>query len=277
MADYAIQAKAQDINTVGKFQSDLHNLLEVLSKTDVQVLPAGTAFKIYKTSGNLNTSSVGEKELIPDSDIKMGEAEIVEIALQKYRNMTSIESIAKKGYDIAVGGSNTAMLRDIQKGIRKSIYASLASGTGSATGKNFQGQIASGAAYISKKFEDEAATPVFFANPEDAYGYLGTHNVTLEQQFGLSYLANFMGIGNVVIDSNVPKGTVYATACENLEVLAADLKSINGMELTTDETGIVAVHNSAVYENAALQVVAYCGVTVKPLFLDRIVKVTIGG
>lgn len=274
MADFSIQAQAQDINFVGKFTTDLHNLLNVLGKTDVNVMAPGTAFKIYKTSGKLSTETVAEKALIPDSGIAMGDAAVVELTYKKYRNLTSIEDIGKKGYEVAVGGSNTALMKEIQKGVRASIFAAISKGTGTATGKDFQTKVAAAAAALSKAFEDEAYTPVIFANPDDAYEYLGTHSVTLETNFGLSYLANFMGIGNVVIDSNVTKGTLFGTASENLDLVAASIASIPGMDMTTDESGIIAVHNGPRYENGALEVVAYSGLAVQPIYLDRIVKVT---
>lgn len=277
MADFTIQAKAQDINFISKFESDLHNLLAVLGKTGVEVMAPGTAFKIYKSSGAAGNGVVEEKALIPDSGITMQDAEVVELIYKKYRNLVGIEKIGKQGYATAVGGSNTALLKDVQKGIRKSIYDSLILGSGTATATDFQSQVANAAAYISKKFEDEAFTPIIFANPDNAFDYLGKHNVTLENQFGLSYLSNFMGIGNVIIDSNVPAGTVIGTAAENLSVVAASIADIPGMDMTTDESGIIAVHNGAKYENAAIETVAYSGLSVKPIYLDRIVKVTIGG
>ena len=83
-----------------------------------------------------------------------------------------------------------------------------------------------------------------------------------------------MGIGNVIVDSNMAAGTVAGTAAENLVIDAASITSIPGMELETDELGIIAVHNGAKYENAALEVVAYCGLAVLPVYKDRIIKVT---
>ncbi|MBQ6221635.1 MAG: hypothetical protein IJJ44_03385 [Solobacterium sp.] len=270
------EALAQDINFVTRFENDLHNLLAVLGKSDVQVVAPGTAFKIYPTSGVLDATTVLEKGLIPDSGISVGNASVVELTYKKYRNLTGIESIGKYGYELAVGETNKAMLKLIQAGIRASIFTALATGTGTAVASGFQKQVAAAAAGVAKKFEDEAYTPVFFANPDDAYGYLGEHNITLETQFGLSYLANFMGIGNVIVDSNVPSGTVIGTACENLAVVAASIGAIPGMEMTTDESGIIAVHNGARYENAAIETVAYSGLAVKPVFLDRIIKASAG-
>ena len=274
------QALAQDINFVTKFESDLHNLLAVLRKSEVTTVAPGTAIKIYPTTGALSAAAVAEKALIPDSGIAAGNPTLVELTYKKYRNLTGIESIGKYGYDVAVGKTNDGVLRLIQKGIRGSIYDALEqNGVSTATaGANatFQQKIAKAAAEVAKKFEDEAYTPVFFANPDDAYEYLGVHNITLETQFGLSYLANFMGIGDVVIDSNVTAGAVIGTATENLNIYAAEIGAIPGMDVTTDETGIIAVHNGAKYENAALETVAYCGLAVTPAVLDRIVKVTAG-
>lgn len=273
MADFAIEAKAQDVNFIAKFDTDLHNLLQVLGQEQVQIMAPGSAYKIYRSKGTTSSGTVAEKALIPDSGLSM-DSEVLELTYQKYRNLTSIEAVGKQGYDVAVGGTNAALLKDVQKGIRKSIYTAIATGTGKATGKDFQTKVAAAAAAVEIAFEDEAATMIMFANPNDAYTYLGSHTVTLEQNFGLSYLANFMGIGNVVIDSNVPAGTVYGTAAENLAIAAPFITDIPGMDLTTDESGIIGVHNGALYQNAALETVAYCGLAVEPVFTDRIIVVT---
>lgn len=278
MADLAVKALAQNINFITRFENDYHNLLELLGKTTVEMLSPGTAYKIYKTSGTLSSGKVGEKQLIPDSDISMKDVEIAEIEYSKYRNLTSIEKIGKQGYEIAVGKTNAKIQKDIVAGIRKTIYAGIEKGTGEAKvpkGKGFQQQVAKAAAFIATKFEDEGHTPVIFANPDDVYTYLGEKPITVEAAFGISYLSNFMGIGNVIMDSNIAQGTVIGTACENLDVVAPNISEIPGMDLTTDETGMVAIHNGAKYENAAIETVAYCGLAVYPTYLDRIVKVTV--
>lgn len=272
----ALAARAQDINFVTKFESDLHNLLAVLGKSEVQVMAPGSAFKIYNTSGTLNATAVAEKALIPDSGITTDNGTVVELAYKKYRNLTSIEKIGKIGYDAAVGASNDALLKLVQKAVRQTIYTGIATGTGTASGANwnFQQKVAGAAGAVAVKFEDEAYTPVFFANPADAYAYLGSANITIQQASGLAYLANFMGIGNVILDSNVASGTVIGTAVENLEVVAANVAEIPGMEMQMDGSGIIGVHTGALYQNGAIETVAYCGLAVKPIFLDRIVKAT---
>lgn len=269
---FAVAAQAQDINFIAKFDTDLHNLLAILGKSDVEVLAPGTAYKIYTASGTLDTDPVNECALIDNSGIAMGDADIAEITYNKYRNLVGIESIGAKGYDVAVGGANTAMLKQIQAKVRKSIIDALATGTGTATeGATFQATIANVAAEVQIAFEDEAVTPVFYANPKDAYTYLGTTNVGLAQNYGLSYIENFMGMGNIVLDSNVPQGVVYGTACENLAVVAASVAGIEGMDMSVDASGIIAVHNGAAYANGAIETVCFCGLAVMPIFKNRII------
>ena len=98
MSNLAIQAQAQEINAVAKFTSDLHNLLALLNKEDVNVVAPGTAFRIYKSSGSLSTETVAAKGLIPDSNIAMDNGTIVEVTFGKYRNLVPIEDIAKKTF-----------------------------------------------------------------------------------------------------------------------------------------------------------------------------------
>ena len=275
MANLAVQALAQEVNAIAKFESDLHNLLVLLNKEDVNVMAPGTALKIYKTSGSLSTSVVAEKALIPDSAITTDNGTLVELTFGKYRNLVSIEKIAKQGYDVAVGASTASMVKQAQAKARTSIVSGMdVTGVVTAEAATFQAKIAKAAGKIATAFEDEAYTPIFFVNPEDAFDYLGTANITVQTAFGISYIANFMGLGNVVLDSNVTAGTVFGTACENLDVVAADVTKIEGMELQTDESGIIAIHVGAKYENGAIETVVYSGLKALPVFADRVVKVT---
>jgi hypothetical protein len=275
MADLAIQAQAQDINFIAKFESDLHNLLGILGKTNVMVVAPGTAYKTYKSSGSLDTSTVAENAEIPNSGFVMGDATVKELTYSKYRNLTSIEKIGTLGYDVAVGGSTDAMLRDIKKNIRASIITAL-SVDGATTGDaaTFQAKIAKAAELLTVAFEDEVGTPVYFVNPTDAYDYLGTTGITVQNSFGISYIENFMGLGTIIIDSNVTEGTIYGTACENLDVVAVSVSAIPGMDLVTDETGIIGVHTDAAYSNGAIETVAYSGLSIEPVYEDRVVAVT---
>lgn len=276
MATLETNALAQSINFVTKFESDLHNLLNLLGKSDVVKVAPGTAFTVYETTGSLPTAAVAEKALIPDSGYATGNGTVKTVTYKKYRNLTSIEKIGSLGYDLAVGATNDAMLRDVQKGIRAAIIDSIkANGSTAVTASGtFQAKVAKAVGKVVELFEDEAATPIAFVNPADAFDYLGSASITVQTMFGISYIENFMGIATVILDSNVTAGTVYATAAENINLVAAAVDAIPGMDMTTDSTGIVAVHTGAIYENGAIQTVCYSGVTAFPSILSRIVKCT---
>lgn len=277
MPDITVQAKAQSVNMVTKFESDLHNLLAVLGQSDVQVLAPGTAFNVYKTSGTLSTDAVAEKAEIPDSGITAALDHTVEVTYGKYRNLTGIETIGKLGYDVAVGMTGDKMLREIEAKTRQTLFTAIATGTGTGTaGATFQAATANCWAAVDAAMEDEAGDMLFFVNPTDAASYLGTANVGLATAWGMSYIQNFLGLGTVIVDSKVTAGTIYGTVKQNLTVVAADTGAIPGMELVRDQTGIIGVHTDAAYRNAAIETVAYTGLAVEPAFLDRIVKVTIG-
>ena len=55
-----------------------------------------------------------------------------------------------------------------------------------------------------------------FMNPLDVADYLTKAQITLQTAFGMTYVENFLGLGTVIFDSKVPKGTIYATAKDNI-------------------------------------------------------------
>jgi hypothetical protein len=53
-------------------------------------------------------------------------------------------------------------------------------------------------------------------NPLDVADYLGTAQVDMQTVFGMNYIKNFLGLGDVFLNSSVPAGKFYATAKENI-------------------------------------------------------------
>ena len=272
---FADLARVQDVEFVNRFNGNINKLMEVLGIVQPITMAPGTQLKIYKTSGTLQTAAVAEGDTIPLSEYKNELAATPAITYGKYRKATSMEAIQSRGYDQAVTATDNKMVRDIQKGIRTSIYAFLATGTGTATGTTFQKALANAWAALDVKFEDDDATPVYFVNPLDIADYLGTAAVTLQTAFGFSYIENFLGLGTVIVASDVPAKSIYATAKENINLYNADLAGLTGFEMYSDETGLIAVAHDAVLKNATLETVAYTGLGLFPEYLDRIVKSTI--
>ncbi len=278
MSDFVTQAKAQNINTVVKFTRDLHNLLQVLGQGDVQVLANGSTFTIYETSSDYTEAkgTVAESTPITPLNLATTAAQTATIDYKKYLYYTGIESIGKMGYDLAVGSKNEQMLRDIQKSIRKQIITTLATGTTtseSATGSAFQQQLADTWGKMQDVAADQSGTAIYFVNPLDAAKWLGAQQIPPATAFGMTYLNSFFG--TLIVDGNVPQGTVYGTMSGNLNVLAADTRSIQGFEFTTDETGIIAIHNGAEYSRAAVESTIYTGLCVLPAMTDHIVVNTV--
>lgn len=275
LTTFADLARVQDVEFVNRFNGNINKLMEVLGIVQPITMAPGTQLKIYKTSGTLQTAAVAEGDTIPLSAYKNELAATPAITYGKYRKATSMEAIQSRGYDQAVTATDNKMVRDIQKGIRTSIYAFLGTGTGTATGTTFQKALANAWAALDVKFEDDDATPVYFVNPLDIADYLGTAAVTLQTAFGFSYIENFLGLGTVIVASDVPAKSIYATAKENINLYNADLAGLTGFEMYSDETGLIAVAHDAVLKNATLETVAYTGIGLFPEYLDRIVKSTI--
>lgn len=268
-------AKVQNVEFVNKFNGGAQKLLDLLGASEVITVAPGTAINVYKTSGTLNTTQVGEGEEISISKYKNELADTYELSIKKYRKQTTAEAIAKRGYEQAVTATDDKMVKDIQKALRGDIFTFLATGTGSATGTTFQKALANAWAKVEIAFEDDSATPIYFVNPLDIADYLGTASVTLQTAFGLSYIENFLGLGTVIVDSKVPQTKVYATAKENIDVYSCDCSAIEGFDLYTDETGLIGIGHASEYSNAALETLALTGMGVFAEYLDRIIVSTI--
>ena len=266
-------ALSRSIDMVDRFNSNIDALLGLLGESDVVILPAGSAIEIYKTSGTLNNTQVAEAQLINLSDYKSELVDTKSLAFNKYRALIGVESIARMGYEKAIVRPFNKLVSDVQANIRASIFTALGTGTGTATaGNTLQAALANAWAAVEEGFDGVNYTPVFFINTTDAAEYLGTANILLAERFGLRYMENFLGLGNVIVDKNVPQGTVYATAAQNLIVYAPDASGISEGELDfySDETGLLAITRDPKAENAAEQIVVISGVAVFPLYIDKI-------
>ena len=264
-------AEAADQMLVMKFERNVGALVELLSNSDVHVLAPGTSLKTYTNTCTLQDGSADPGASITATTYSTVAA-TKELTFKKWLKNTPIEAIAQQGWEGAVLATDNQLLRDVQKAVRKSIITGIATGSGSATGATFQAACANGWAAVEEAFEDEGSTPVFFCNASTAAGYLGTATITVQESFGLKYVENFLGLGTLIIDSNVADDYIYCTAKENIIIAAADLSGVEGIPLTMDESGIIAVQHVPSYGNASAQTVVYTGLCVFPMFASRVIK-----
>lgn len=271
-------ARVREIEFTEMFGYSIKKLMEALGVTRKIAKQAGTTLKTYKASGTLEDGAVAEGDTIPLSKYKTEAVTYKEITLKKWRKATSAEAIIERGYDQAVSDTTDAMLKDVQKGIRKDFFTFLATGTGRATGATFQAALAQAWGQLQVLFEDDEIGAVYFMNPLDVADYLATANITTQTAFGMTYAENFLGLGTVIFNSSVPKGKIYATAKDNIvlyyiPVNGADLNE--AFTFTSDDTGYIGIHESPDYTNMTASDTVVNGMELFAERLDGIVVATI--
>ena len=273
-------ARVREIDFITQFNGSLKKLVEALGVTRKIAVQEGATLKALKVTGTLESGAVAEGELIPLSKYETEEVSVGEVKLNKWRKGTTAEAIIKGGYDQACGATTDKMVKDIQKTIRTGFFNFLATGAETATGTGLQAALANGWGKLAVLFEDDAVETVYFLNPMDVSDYLGTAQVEMQTLFGMNYIKNFLGLGDVFLNSNVPAGKYYATAKEIIvlyyvNVGSGDIKAAFG--LTTDETGYIGINEYADKDTARVIDLVLSGVTFFPERQDGIVVGTIAG
>jgi hypothetical protein len=195
---------------------------------------------------------VPEGEIIPLSQYTTSKTAVGEITLKKWRKAVSAEAIKKSGYEAAVRDTDAALLKAVQSGVRTDFFSLLngtITGATTATGADLQSALAAAWAQLQIKYEDDAAEAVYFVNPVDAGAYLGAANITVQTAFGLNYVENFLGLGTVILTSQVTAGTFIATAKENIVMYYLTMSGdiADAFTLTADELGVVGIKSG--YQN----------------------------
>lgn len=260
----AQMAKAREVDFVLKFTGNvLQKLIEALGVTRKVPMEEGTTLYYYKSTGELQSGAVAEGAVIPLSQYSRNKYPIGEITLQKYRKAVTAEAIKKSGYDEAVRQTDAAMIRDIQKGIRADLFSFLQETTGTPVGAaTLQAVLAKSWGMLQVLFENDAAEAVHFINPMDIADYLASATITTQSAFGMSYIEDFLGLGTVILNSQVPKGTVYSTVKDNiiLYYLSMNGDVATAFNLTTDATGYIGMHTSQTDNRAQIETLVMYGI-----------------
>lgn len=246
--------KVREVDFVERFTHDsLAKLLEVLGVTRKIPMMEGTTMYLYKTTGSLvNDGQVDEGDVIPLSKFETSKTAVGEITLKKWRKAVTAEAIKKSGYQSAVNDTDTALLKKVQAGIRTDFF-SLVNGTitgsTSVVGAGLQDGLAKAWGQLQVKFEDDTAEAVYFVNPLDVADYLGKATISTQTAFGMNYIEDFLGLGTVILASQITQGTFVATAKENLILYYLTMNGdvANAFDLTADQTGYVGIKSG--YQN----------------------------
>lgn len=271
-------AKAQSIDFVEQFGKSIKKLLEMLKIERRMTLPVGATIKTYSSKVTLDGTKVAKGDIIPLSKVETTEGDPIELAWDKKRKAVAIEDIQAYGFEQAVSKTDTELLRELQKEIKKNFFAQLAKGTTSVSGVGLQGAMAKAWGGVTGKFEDDDVTTIAFVNPTDVADYLATAQITVQTAFGLRYVEDFLGVDVAIMSTSVPAKTLYATASDNLCLAQANMAGseiAKAFDFTTDETGIIGVTHDVNKQRLTAETVTASATVLFAERLDGIVKATI--
>lgn len=270
---------AQSIDFTEQFNKSIKTLQSVLGVSRLTAMPAGNQIKIYKSEVTKADGNVPEGEVIPLSKVTRKLADTLTLDYNKYRKTSTAEAIQSAGFEQAVVDTDNKLLRDIQSDIKKTLFDYLANTTGvtTASADSFKGAIAKTMGQLSVQWEDDDIQSVLFVNPLDFYDYLGDTPVTLQTNFGMTYLQGFFNFNSVIVSNAVPQGKVIATASQNLNIAYAQVTGELGQafNFTTDETGLIGIHHAQVDDSLVYQSVILDALKVFPERLDGIIVTTV--
>lgn len=281
-----IDVAAREIDFVSRFAQNWEALREIMGIMRPIKKQPGAVLKSKKASISLQSGSVGEGEDIPYSLASVEEVPYDEMSLEKYAKATSIEAIKDHGYDIAVAMTDAALLNQLQSNVTGRFYDYLATGTLVGEYSTFQMALAMARGLVLNQFKKmhlDVTEVVGFANILDFYSYLGAADVTVQTQFGLTYIQNFMGYRTIFLcaDSEIAQGKVIAVPVENICLYYVDPSESDfsraGLEYTTaGQTPLIGFHTQGNYNTAVSECFALMGLTLFAEYLDGIAVITIG-
>ena len=276
----------REIDFVTRFQRNWDHLREIMGIMRPIRMQPGTVLKSKYAQGTLQSGTVGEGEEIPYSQYTVKEKDYDKITIDKYAKAVSLESIQKYGYDIAVQKTDDEFLFDLTTKVTDKFYKFLNTGTLKNAPKTFQMALAHAKGAVENKFKNMHRTVtgvVGFVNVMDVYEYLGTANITVQNQFGFQYIKDFMGYNTIFLlsDGEIKKGTVIATPVENISMYYVDPSdsefSKAGLVYTTagEASNLIGFHTQGNYSTAVSESYAIMGVTLFAEYLDGIAIETI--
>lgn len=274
--------KTREVDFTERFtHGSLSKLIEVLGVTRKIPMIEGTTMYVYAVEGELQDGNVGEGEIIPLSQYETKKTPVGEITLHKWRKAVSAEAIKKSGYNQAVTRTDEKLLKDVQNGLRRDLFTFLngdITGETTVSGLGLQEALAEAWAQLQIKFEDDTAEAVYFLNPQDVSGYLGTADITTQTVFGMNYIENFLGLGTVIMSARIKKGTFIATAKDNfiMYYLTMNGDLAQAFNLTADQLGYIGIKSG--YQNeerAQIESLVMSGIQFLVEYAAGVVKGTI--
>ena len=277
---------AREIDFVTRFGANWKALMDIFGIMRPIRKTPGTKLISYTADVTLEDGDVGPGEVIPYSKATIAQAAYSDVDIEKYAKAVPIEDVSKYGAQIAVQKSDEAFRTKLQNKVLAAFYTFLATGTLTATVNTWQKALAKAQGLVLNKFatiQKDVTEVVGFANILDAYDYLGTAEVTIQTQFGINYIQNFMGYRTLFLlpESFIARNKVYATPIENIDLYYVDPADSQfaaelGLVYTVEgETNLIGFHAQGNYSTAVGESFALMGMKLWAEYLDGIAKVTV--
>ena len=278
---------AREIDFVSRFNSNWDALRNILGIMRPIKKAPGTTLRTYTASVTLQSGAVAEGDEIPYSLANVTEAGKADITIEKYAKAVSVEAVAKYGAEIAVEKTDDAFLNELQSNVMTRFYTFLNTGALTLTASTWQDALAKAKGAVLNKFATMRKTVtdvVGFANINDAYAYMGAAPLSVQTQFGISYVKNFMGYSTLFLcpDVDIAPGTVIACPVENIDLYYIDPSDSDFAKLGLDytvqgETNLIGFHVEGKYSHAVGECYALMGMALWAEYLDGIAVATVGG
>ena len=281
-----ISTTAREVDFVTRFANNWEHLRDIMGVTRTIRKTPGTVLKSKYATVVLQNGAVGEGEEIPYSQATVATTDYAPINVEKFAKGVSIEASNEHGYDDAVGLTDDQFLFELQNDVTGRFYTFVNTGTLIEAKATFQAALAEAQGRVRnkwKKMHKGITEIVGWCNILDAYDYLGAANITVQSEFGMNYIENFIGYSRLFLcsDDEVARGKVIATPVENMVLYYVSPDDSDfaraGLQYTTDGvTNLIGFHVQGDYKTAVSESFALMGLTLFAEYLDGIAVVDIG-
>lgn len=276
---------ARELDFVTRFGNNWDALQNIIGISRPIRKNPGTKLVSYTADVTLESGSVAPGKVIPYSKATIVETAKTDLTIEKYAKAVPIEDVEKYGAAIAVEKSDDAFLTKLQNVVLGKFYTFLNTGSLTGTAATWQMALAKAKGLVLDKFatiQKDVTEVVGFANILDFYDYLGAAQITVQTQFGLSYVKDFMGYSTLFLlpAAQIARNKVLATPVENIDLYYVDPGDSEfarlGLDYTTQgETNLIGFHAQGNYSTAVGESYALMGMTLWAEYLDGISNITV--
>jgi hypothetical protein len=276
---------AREIDFVSRFGRNWDALREILGIMRPIRKAPGSRLISYTADVTLESGAVDPGCVIPYSKATITQATMDDLTIEKYAKAVPIEDVTTYGAEIAIAKSDDAFLTKLQNVVMGKFYTFLNTGSLTGTASSWQAALAKAQGEVLNKWatmQKDITAIVGFANILDAYDYLGSANITVQTQFGLNYIKDFMGYNTLFLlpAAQIARNVVIATPVENIDLYYIDPGDSEfarlGLDYTVQgETNLIGFHAQGNYSTAVGESYALMGMALWAEYLNGIAKITV--